>query len=270
MSISKKTAIITGAAIIIASAGIIRVSSAAGTSSTRMSNLVNAIASKFNLNPNDVQQVVDQTLQQERSQRQAQFLQNYTTRINQAVQNGQLTQDQANKILAKEQEVQNFLNSLSGKTAQERQSAVQQELTSLQQWAQDNNIPQQYLPIGFAMKGHMRGGFGMMGQHPAAVGTVTGVSGNSITITDGNNTTYTVDASKATITKLTPGTNGAAPTQATVAVSQIQTGDKLAVVGTLSGNTISATQITDGVFGRMGMGAGMGRWMMQPANSATQ
>jgi len=105
---------------------------------------------------------------------------------------------------------------------------------------------------------------GVTGQFtkPAAMGTVSAVNGDSITLTGKNGTTYTVDASNATVTKSSPGPNGVKGTSATIAVSQIQSGDTLSVSGTTSGDSITATQIRDGKF------MGRGR-MAKPAVSGT-
>jgi hypothetical protein len=98
---------------------------------------------------------------------------------------------------------------------------------------------------------------------PAAVGTVTAISGNSITLTDKkSNTTYTVDATNASITERTKSTTapvaGVRPAPTTITVSQIAVGDTLMVQGTTSGTTITATKIADGVGGMGGFGGGHG------------
>jgi hypothetical protein len=85
-----------------------------------------------------------------------------------------------------------------------------------------------------------------MGQKPAAFGTVGAVSSNTITLTGKNGTTYSVDATNAAITKITPGATGQKPTSTVISVSQIKTGDSLSVFGTVSGTNIVATKITDG------------------------
>ncbi len=103
--------------------------------------------------------------------------------------------------------------------------------------------------------GQFKGGMGRgMGMRPAVVGTVASVSGNTITVTSngmGPNqsttpTTYTVDATNATVMK-----NGATTTVASIAV-----GDTIAVQGTVSGTSVTATKIRDGVM--QGNGAGSG------------
>ncbi len=84
---------------------------------------------------------------------------------------------------------------------------------------------------------------------PAASGTVAAVNGNSLTVTGKNGVTYTVDAANAKINKITPGSSGAKPTRSSISVSGILVGDTVVVQGTASGNNITATSITDGVFG---------------------
>ncbi len=92
------------------------------------------------------------------------------------------------------------------------------------------------------------------GTPPAAAGMVTAVNGTTITLTDmKSNTTYTVDASNATITKMAkPTTQGAKPVSTTITVSGIAVGDMLRVQGTVNGTTITATKIEDGMIGRGG------------------
>jgi hypothetical protein len=94
---------------------------------------------------------------------------------------------------------------------------------------------------------------------PAAMGKVTAVSGSTITITNAKtNTTYTVDASNATVTK------GKSTSEA---VSAIAVGDTIAVTGTVSGTNVTATAIHDGIGGQGGRGGhggfgGMGGGVM--------
>lgn len=98
------------------------------------------------------------------------------------------------------------------------------------------------------------------GTPPAAMGQVTAVSGNTVTVTDQKTgTTFSVDASSASIEKFseptTPPTGGTRPTGTTITVSQIAVGDTVMVEGTISGASIAATKIIDGLgFGRGGRG----------------
>jgi hypothetical protein len=105
-----------------------------------MESLVTAIATKFNLNTSDVQQVFDDNRTAMQAQRQAEMQQNFTDRLNQAVVDGKLTQDQANLIAAKKAELQD-------QTGAKRENA-KAHMDELKQWATDNNIPLEYLQLG--------------------------------------------------------------------------------------------------------------------------
>ncbi len=116
-----------------------------------MGSLVDAIATKFNLDRSAVQQVVDDQHAAMEQQHQQQF----ADRLKQAVADGTLTQDQADKLTAKQAEVQAFLDSLKNKAEDERRTAMKTEFDSLRTWAQDNGIPGGFLPFGpRGMHGH--------------------------------------------------------------------------------------------------------------------
>ncbi len=157
-------------------AGVIR-AQAADTQTNPISNLVNAIAQKFNLNTQDVQKVFDEQHQQMEQQHQQQF----TDRINQAVKDGKLTQEQADKIISKMQELdaqrEADKTAMQNKTETERRDYIKQQMDNLQKWATDNNIPSGYLSFGgrghvpgmgkgMHSEGGMMGGFGQQ-QIPA-------------------------------------------------------------------------------------------------------
>ncbi|HTY39965.1 MAG TPA: DUF5666 domain-containing protein [Candidatus Paceibacterota bacterium] len=94
-------------------------------------------------------------------------------------------------------------------------------------------------------------GAGMMNRRPGVFGSVTAINGTTLTINSpagpsgGTATTYTVDASNATVEK-----GGSASTLSAIAV-----GDNVMVQGTVSGTNVTATTIRDGV-GAMGRGMG--------------
>ena len=110
-------------------------------------------------------------------------------------------------------------------------------------------------------QGHMRGeqrpeGMkdGMSGREdmrPVVAGTVSAISGSSITVTDSRtNTVYTVDASGATIHKASTDIKTA---PAVITVSGIAVGDTITVQGTITGTTVTAKNIMDGkMMGGMG------------------
>lgn len=110
----------------------------------QQTDLINVIAKKFNLNTADVQKVFDE----KRIEHQAQMEQKFIDFINKAVIDGKLTQDLANKIIAKHAEIKAQRDSLQGKTPEEIKSIMKSQKDALKQWAQDNNIPLQYLMFG--------------------------------------------------------------------------------------------------------------------------
>jgi hypothetical protein len=81
-----------------------------------------------------------------------------------------------------------------------------------------------------------QGGMGMMGRK-GVEGTVSAINGTTLTITNADGTSYTVDASKATVTKTV-----------SEAVSDIKVGDTLGVDGTVSGTSVAAVHIMAGPF----------------------
>ncbi len=70
---------------------------------------------------------------------------------------------------------------------------------------------------------------------PVVGGSVTAISGTTLTVTNPGNITYTIDASSATIVK-----NGT-----TTTVGSIATGDNLIIQGTVNGVSITASSIID-------------------------
>lgn len=125
-----------------------------GNPEEKQKDMIGAIATRFNLNTADVQKVFEE----KRIEHQAQMQQKFTDFVNKAVTNGKLTQDQANKIIAKHAEIKSQKDSWAGKTAEEIKTLMQTQKESLKQWATDNNIPMQYLMFGgFGGKGGMFG-----------------------------------------------------------------------------------------------------------------
>ena len=99
---------------------------------------------------------------------------------------------------------------------------------------------------------------GMM-VRPQVMGTVAAVSGSTITVTGHDGTTYTVDASAATITK------GFGPQATAIAAANVSVGDTVMAMGTLTGTNLVATKIVDGMPSDAGTG---GQWQ-KPAVSGT-
>jgi Domain of unknown function (DUF5666) len=82
---------------------------------------------------------------------------------------------------------------------------------------------------------------------PVIAGNIVSISGTTLTVTNASNVTYTIDASNATIVK--DGT--------TSTISNISTGDKVIVQGTVNGTSITASSVIDQGSGtNSGSGAG--------------
>jgi hypothetical protein len=118
------------------------------------------------------------------------------------------------------------------------------------------NVTATRVHIGVLAKGagDVKGSIPEGNGQPIIGGTVTAVSGNTITITNKSNVSYTIDATSAKITK--SGT--------TATVANIAVGDSLVAQGTINGNSVTAVNIVDsgamkgtaeakvGLFGRIG------------------
>ena len=127
-------------------------------------------------------------------------------------------------------------------------------------FAQTDANQQSTTSVGAPSARHGEMGRGMMGHGRHGVfGTVSAINGNSITLTSkmpmpptststtptATTTTYTIDATNATVTKDTTASS----------VSAIAVGDTLMVEGTVTGTTVTATKIHDGM-PKQGQGKG--------------
>lgn len=137
--------------------------------------LAQAIATKFNLSEVDVQSVIDEAMKNGRAEMKKNCP-NENTRLTQAVTDGKITQAQADLIKAKHEELQTVrkdnMEKMKTMTATEREAAMNAEKESLQKWAKDNNIPEEF--AGMYGGGHGRGPGGM-----GHIGTATKASADS-------------------------------------------------------------------------------------------
>lgn len=145
----------------IAGVGIANAATTTSSANGPMAGLVDAIASKFNLQKADVQAVVDAQKTKMEAEREA----NVQAAVTQLVKDGTLTQAQADKINAKRAELQKqretdratnqSLSEADRKTKQEK------ERTDLETWAKDNGIANEYLRyVNAGGHGHGGPGFG--------------------------------------------------------------------------------------------------------------
>lgn len=151
MNIAKKS-FLAAAAVGTIGIGSLTATLAANAQSSDSENLVDKIASTFNINKDEVQKVFEEN----RSERKAEFEQKQQERLDQAVADGKITAEQKDLIVAKFEELKSFKESLKDKTKDERKQAFQENRDSLKSWAEDNNIPLNYLK---PHKGPHHGGF---------------------------------------------------------------------------------------------------------------
>jgi hypothetical protein len=151
----KKALLVTGAASTIGLSSMVGVVSAqASTTTTNDSStkqsLVDKIATKFNLKKDDVQAVFDQ----DRQEHQQEMQQRLEDRLNKAVTDGKITQQQKTQILDKLKEMKTYIESLKDKTPEERRNLMKAKHDELKKWAQDNNIPLQFIqPLSHVGRG---------------------------------------------------------------------------------------------------------------------
>ncbi len=89
-------------------------------------------------------------------------------------------------------------------------------------------------PVGDKSENKQSGFGGHRG--PGLSGKVSAVSGTTVTITAADGTTYTVDAASAKLSKLQ-----------TITTSDLVVGDEVGVRGSISGTSVTATDIMDGL-----------------------
>jgi outer membrane murein-binding lipoprotein Lpp len=126
-------------------AGVIHAASIpGGAGRDPMNNLATLLAQRFNLNVTDVQKFFDEQRTKMETERKQQFV----DRINQGVTDGKLTRDQADKIIAKHTELEALRDSLKNKTEAERQTAIKAQIEAVKKWAEENNIPSEFMLFG--------------------------------------------------------------------------------------------------------------------------
>lgn len=132
----------------VAGAGTMGLANAATNTTSDTSNpqssIVEKLASKFKLNKEDVQKVFDE----ERTERKAANEAKVKEKLDALVKEGKLTQDQADKLIAKAAELkttrQANRDAMQNKTAAERKAAMQAERAALDKWLSDNGIAKEY------------------------------------------------------------------------------------------------------------------------------
>jgi 3-hydroxyacyl-CoA dehydrogenase len=159
---AKKTVLVAAAAATVGLTGIggLGVASAATSSSTNPeASLIDKLVSKFDLNRSEVEQV----LEEQRTEKEAEIKQNIEDRLDEAVSDGKLTEAQKEAILDKLAELREERGTdrekLKDMTHEERHEHMQQKHAELKAWAEENDIPEEYLPDA-VVKRRIGGGMG--------------------------------------------------------------------------------------------------------------
>ncbi len=135
--------------------GVFALSASAATDSA---NLADKLATKFNINKDEVQKVIDEEHEARHTERQAEMQTRLEERLSQAVTDGKLTEEQKTKVLEYVKSQEGFRDSLKDKTPEERRAAMEAHREEVKKWASDNGIDETFVMFG----GHNKGGHGMM------------------------------------------------------------------------------------------------------------
>ena len=146
----QKPLLVLGAVTGITVAGLTGLGVASAASSSGQDSIIDKLASRFNLNRDEVAAV----FQEAKTEHQAERQQKLDDRLAQAVKDGKITEEQKAKILAKLDELRKAQDTWKDKTPEERMAAKQELHSQLQQWAKDNGIPLEFL---MPMRGHGHG-----------------------------------------------------------------------------------------------------------------
>ena len=152
MKLSKKF-VATGASLAVIASTVAGVGLVSAASNDNGNTLVDKIATKFNLNKTDVQQVFDQNREEHRAEMKAKA----EEKLAQAVKDGKLTQAQADHIKSVEKEIGDIIgNKKPGELDQSTRDAIKSKRDDLKKWTDEQGI--KLRSFMFGPHGHGRGG----------------------------------------------------------------------------------------------------------------
>lgn len=128
-------------------AGLAGSAAMAEPSSVQYPSIVDKLAEKFNLNKDEVKKVFDE----QKAEHQVEHKQKLEEKLNQAVKDGKLSEDQKTKLLAKMEEMQKQREENRQQTKEQREAKRQEFKT----WAEQNGINlDEVLPMPEGGPGH--------------------------------------------------------------------------------------------------------------------
>lgn len=110
----------------------------------KLSPMLQGLVEKFNLNESEVATFVNDQRDANRAQVEADKL----DRLNTAVSEGKLTEDQKNALLAKQEENKANRESMQELTREERDTKIKENRDAMKTWAEDNGIDLSVLERG--------------------------------------------------------------------------------------------------------------------------
>lgn len=134
-----KTKLILPAALIVTGLVLFAgVNGASAQTGTQFPPMIQALVDHFKLNPTEVQQVVNETKQNQAANREKSFEDHLTALINE----GKLTDSQKQAIITKLSDVRNQIQNIrnSSATASDKRTEMQKVMTDLRTWVQGQGL----------------------------------------------------------------------------------------------------------------------------------
>ena len=106
-----------------------------------MQALIDRLAEKFNLDKNQVQQVITEVKTEKQQERRTEMQSKWEAKLTEAVADGKITEAQKQLIITKHTEVQAKLLDWQNLTFEERKTKLEELRNELKTWAEENTIP---------------------------------------------------------------------------------------------------------------------------------
>lgn len=130
--------------------------------------IIQKLVERFGLNIEEVREVFDEARAERRQNMQVRFEESFEERLNKAVEQGKLTQEQKEAILAKQEEMQERYEGLRELSPEERRAKMQETREEMQAWAEENGVDLRFM-CGLRAGG-FAGGFPGMPRMPKGPG----------------------------------------------------------------------------------------------------
>lgn len=136
-------------------AGLTTASALTNTDNSTGTSIIDKLASKFNLNKDEVKAVFDE----DRAQHQADMKAKRTEVLKTALSDGKITQAQYDHIVAAQKEIDTLMDSAGGPDEQsdETKAAIKSKLDALRSWMKEQNLTPRDLGLGIGLHGHGHG-----------------------------------------------------------------------------------------------------------------